>query len=196
VDYRLGIKVVGLLLVGTVLVGAASAQGIQASRAANDCPPAATPIDAAQLQIPRPLKRCDPGTPVRAFGDRVSVRIPRAGRGICSITLRGHYGYRLCVQTGNGLLYALVAKRRVRAVCAGNGAIAASQLRRPLPRETCDLVGRVVRYHGAGVHVPRSGTTCGVADTTTSEIQLCVTADKLAFYAQSRTSTDGSGPRP
>lgn len=194
-NYRWLLAVAGLAVATIASGAAAGAQGISAAHSGVECPSNAAPVDAARLRVPRRITPCDARRRVAAFAGRVSVSMPRPGREVCSTTVHGRFGYRLCVETGNGMVYALASKHRAPVLCHGSAPIAASRLRRPVARERCNLVGRLVTYRGTGVHVPRSGTTCGIAETTSAEIRLCVTADKLAVYAQYDTLTGAALPR-
>jgi hypothetical protein len=191
---RLTFVPVGLLVAAAALGAAALAVG--AGRAATGaCPSPRAALRAAALRVPRAIGPCDVGRRVTAFAGRVAAKVPRQSRQLCVVRVRGRYGYHLCLDTENRLLYALAFKRRVPRVCRGGAAIPASALRFPLPRDICNLVGRLVTYQGTGVHVPRSGTTCGVSDTTTSEIELCVTTDRLSFYAKGSVTTSAPPAR-
>lgn len=178
-------------------VGALSAP--TAFAAAGGCS-STQPIAARDLARPVSFRRCLVGKKVRGPAQLV-VRIPRAGSQVC-----GHAFVEkraaandpsasrairidLCVNSTRSGIYAGVHRRGVAPACATSDKINATSISVPVPKSDCSLIGRLVVYKKAGVHVPRSGGVCADALAPTYEVELCVITDRFGTWATHRYYT-------
>lgn len=163
------------------------------SASAVDCS-SREPIAARELAVPVSLRRCLIGKEVSGPATLV-VRIPAAGSQACghAFVERGTAAndpstsratrIDLCVSSTRSGIYAGVHRRAVAPACATSGKINATSISVPVPKSDCSLVGRLVVFRKAGVHVPKTGGVCGTALAPTYEVEVCVITDRYGTWS-------------